>query len=126
MLVGVTDLHLSKTFVSFQLVKPGNEEDDGEDPRCGWNGGKREVDGGGGGSKHKPWGLTEIASPSTEVVSKTHNVVGDVHGGLARLVDKDTLIQPPEYLEGQQEEDQGDAAGVGVDRPGCGAHQVQP
>jgi len=50
----------------------------------------------------------------------------DVHCGAAGLVDKSTFVQPSEYLEGHQDEHQGEAVGVGVDRPGGGADQVQP
>ena len=33
-------------------------------------------------------------------MSIAHDIVGDVHGGAAGLVDEGTLVQPSEYLGG--------------------------
>jgi len=102
-LVRVTDFQLSKDLVSIQLIFPRNEEYQGQDQIV--DPGRHTKVGGDGegtgeaGARYKSRSLTEISRTSTEVVSKANNVVGDVHGGVARLVDEDAFIESSEYLE---------------------------
>jgi len=58
-------------------------------------------------------------------VSKPNNVVGDVHSGVAGLVDENTFIEPPEHLKGEKEESKDDAEGICVDKSGGGTNKVK-
>ena len=46
-------------------------------------------------------------------MSEAHDVVRDVHGGGARLVDDGALVEPPEDLDRQESEGQDEVGGTG-------------
>ena len=113
-------LHLQpgELLVGLQLLVPGNQEDEGGQP-----GGPGDRPGGdltqrdGGGPGDEPGSLAEEARGGAEVVSVAHDVVRDVHGGGAGLVDDGALVEPPEDLERQESEGQDEVGGTGPDRP---------
>ena len=109
--VWALDLELGKYSVRLKLQIPGGQEHEREEPAVGRQG--RGWEGCEGGSR-EPRGLTDIASGGAEVVSVANDVVRDVHGGGAGLVYDQALVEAPEHLEGEQDQDQHQAGGGGA------------
>lgn len=103
MSVWTLDLELGKYFVRLKLQIPGHQEHEGEEPAVEGQGGEGEALHGGAGEAR---GLADVASGGAEVVSVADNVVRDVHGRVARLVDDQALVEAPEHLEGEQRQHQ--------------------
>ena len=101
--VWTLDLELGKYFVRLKLQIPGHQEHEGEEPAVEGQGGEGEALHGGAGEAR---GLADVASGGAEVVSVADNVVRDVHGRVARLVDDQALVEAPEHLEGEQRQHQ--------------------
>ena len=116
---GAGHLQAGEGLVGHQLLVPGPQEEEGQGEGGPGQGG--EGGGGCGGARS----LTEHPSASTEVVSEAHDVVGQVHGALAGLVDEETFVESSEALEGEEEKHQEDGGGRGGGRTRGSAEKVQ-
>ena len=114
------DLELGKYFVRLKLQIPGDQEHEGEEPAVEGQGGGEARQGGAGEAR----GLADEASGGAEVVSVADNIVCDVHGRVARLVDDQALVEAPEHLEGEQRQHQHQAGGGGGLLSVRSAHEV--
>lgn len=118
--VWTLDFELGKYFVRLKLQIPGEQEHEGEEPAVEGQGGGEARLGGAGEAR----GLADEASGGAEVVSVADNIVSDVHGRVARLVDDQALVEAPEHLEGEQRQHQHQAGGGGGLLSVRSAHEV--
>ena len=66
--------------------------------------GEARHSGGGGLGCGEPRGLAHIARGGAEIVSVANDVVSNVHGGVAGLVDAQAFVETPQHLESEQGE----------------------
>ena len=81
----------------------------------------RHTEGGGNGkwtgkagARYKSRSLLELYRTSIEVERKANNVVGDVHGGVARLINKNAFVEPSEFLDREESENKNGAVRVEI------------
>ena len=96
--VGTLELELSKYLVRLELMPPGDTEHCHQDPWVSRHWGEADWGCDGRGGSDKARSFTNEPCGCTEVVSKPNNVVSDVHGGGAGLVDEQALVESPGHL----------------------------